>query len=216
VTKQERAVRSRHSLLRSAAEAFERHGYVQAKLSDISASAGLTRGALHFHFENKAAVAATVKASAGVSLRREAWLAQRPDMNALQRLTNTSHALAGRLRRDVVARAGFKLSYESPHDTGPTLHQEWQVCVRQLMAEASDEALLTEGTEPSEVADGIVAATTGFEMLGREDPAWVSATTLTAFWRLILPSIARPEVLRTLEPGGWPAHAGKGPPSPIG
>ncbi|MFD6278088.1 ScbR family autoregulator-binding transcription factor [Streptomyces sp. NPDC060209] len=215
MTKQERAVRTRHSLICSAAEAFERHGYVQAKLSDISASAGVSPGALHFHFENKAAVAATVEASAGVSLRREAWLAQRPDMNALQRLTNTSHALAGRLRRDVVARAGFKLSYEAPHSSGPTLHQEWQVCVRQLLAEASDEALLLEGTEHSVVADGIVAATTGFEMLGREDPAWFSATALTAFWRLILPSIARPQTLRALEPGGSPTRV-EGHQSPIG
>lgn len=212
MTKQERAVRTRHSLICSAAEAFERHGYVQAKLSDISARAGLSPGALHFHFENKAAVAATVQASAGVSLRREAWLAQRPGMNALQRLTNTSHALAGRLRHDVVARAGFKLGYEAPHGPGPTLHQEWQVCVRQLLEEAAAEALLTEGTEPSAVADGIVAATTGFEMLARQDPAWVSATTLTAFWRLILPSITRPEALRTLQPAGAPARAQSPPP----
>ncbi|MFJ8888241.1 ScbR family autoregulator-binding transcription factor [Streptomyces sp. NPDC102402] len=213
MAKQERAVRTRHSLISSAAEAFERHGYVQAKLSDISASAGVSPGALHFHFENKAAVAATVEASAGVSLRREAWLAQRPEMNALQRLTNTMHALAGRLRRDVVARAGFKLSYEAPHGSGPTLHQEWQICVRQLLAEASDEALLLDGTDCSVVADGIVAATTGFELLGRSDPAWFSAATLTAHWRLTLRSIARPEILRALEPDGSPTRAeGRRPP----
>ncbi|MFD8691645.1 ScbR family autoregulator-binding transcription factor [Streptomyces sp. NPDC059651] len=215
MTQQERAVRTRHALICSAAEEFERHGYIQAKLSDISASAGVSPGALHFHFENKAAVAATVEASAGVSLRREAWLAQRPGMNALQRLTNTSHALAERLRRDVVARAGFKLSYEAPHDSGPTLHQEWQVCVRQLLAEASDEALLIDGIEYSAAADGIVAATTGFEMLGRDDPAWFSAATLTAYWRLILRSVARPEILRALEPGGSPTRV-EGHRSPIG
>ncbi|MGW0537942.1 ScbR family autoregulator-binding transcription factor [Streptomyces sp. NPDC003032] len=206
MTKQERAARTRDSLIRSAAETFERYGYVQAKLADISASAGVSQGALHFHFENKAAVAATVESSAGVSLRREAWLSQLPGMNALQRLTNTSHALAGRLRRDVVARAGFKLSCEAPHSAGPTLPQEWRVCVRQLLAEASQESLLVKEAEPAEVADTIVAATTGFELLGREDPAWFSDTALTAFWRLFLPCMARPEALLTLEPGGAPTR----------
>jgi AcrR family transcriptional regulator len=215
VTKQERAVRTRDSLIRSAAEAFERHGYVQAKLADISASAGVSPGALHFHFENKAAMASTVEASAGVSLRREAWLAQRPGMNALQRLTDTSHALAGRMRRDVVARAGFKLSYEAPHHISPALHQEWRVCVRQLLAEAFEEALLAEGAEHPEVANTVVAATTGFELLGREDPAWFSAEALTAFWALILPCIARPEALAALEPAGSAARTGEAR-SPIG
>ncbi|MEU0575388.1 ScbR family autoregulator-binding transcription factor [Dermacoccus nishinomiyaensis] len=205
MTKQERAVRTRHSLIRSAAEAFERHGYVQAKLADISAGAGVSPGALHFHFENKAAMASTVEAAAGVSLRREAWLAQRPDMNALQRLTNISHALAARLRRDVVARAGFQLSYEVPRPTGHSLHQEWQLCVRQLLAEAADEDLLADRAGQAGAVAVIVAATTGFELLGREDPAWFSTAALTAFWQLFLPCLALPEVCRTLKPGGAPA-----------
>ncbi|KAA0912391.1 MULTISPECIES: ScbR family autoregulator-binding transcription factor [Streptomyces] len=213
--KQERAVRTRHSLICAAAEAFERYGYVQAKLSDISASAGVSPGALHFHFKSKAAMAATVEASAGAALRREAQLAQRPGVNALQRLTDTSHALAGRLRGDVVARAGYKLSNEAPRGAGPTLHQEWQGCVRRLLAQAFEEALLIEGTEHAVVGDGIVAATTGFELLGREDAAWLSAATLTAFWRLLLPSIARPETLRALHPGDRAVRAGRER-SPIG
>ncbi|MFE3720093.1 ScbR family autoregulator-binding transcription factor [Streptomyces cyaneofuscatus] len=202
MTKQERAARTRHSLIRAAAEVFDRHGYVQAKLADISASAGVSSGALHFHFENKAALASSVEATARVSLHREAWMAQHPGMNALQRLTNTSHALAARLRQDVVARAGFRLSYEAPHHTELNLHQQWHVCVRQLLAEAADEKLLVERAEHAEVADAIVAATTGFELLGREEPAWFSTTALTAFWRLLLPCLARPDTLLTLEPCG--------------
>lgn len=68
--KQERAVHTRQSLIRSAAEAFERHGYVRTSLAEISSSAGVSTGALHFHFENKAAIASTVEATAAVLLRR--------------------------------------------------------------------------------------------------------------------------------------------------
>ncbi|MFD9721162.1 ScbR family autoregulator-binding transcription factor [Streptomyces sp. NPDC059076] len=213
MTKQERAVRTRHSLILSAAEAFERHGYVQAKLADISASAGVSPGALHFHFENKAALAAAVEAAARVSLRREAREAQHPDLNALQRLTNTSHALSARLRLDVVARAGFQLGYEAPLRAGLNLHQEWQMCVRRLLAQATRGGLLSDHAEQTGV-DGatavVVAATTGFERLGREDPAWSSTAALTSFWQLFLPCLARPGALPALEPGGTQPTFGSG------
>ncbi|MEU9188925.1 ScbR family autoregulator-binding transcription factor [Streptomyces sp. NPDC048484] len=215
MTQQDRAVRTRRSLIRSAAEEFERHGYVQAKLADISANAGVSPGALHFHFESKASVAATVEEWAGESLRREAWCAQRLGGNALQRLTNISHALAARLRRDVVTRAGFRLNCESPRPSGRNLRQEWQVCVRQLLAEAATEGLLVEHAETAEAAGAVVAATIGFELLGREDPAWFSTAALTSFWRLLLACLARPESLRTLEPGGSAALP-KGPEARIG
>lgn len=57
MTKQDRAVRTRLALIRSAAEQFEARGYVRASLAEISAGAGVSSGALHFHFANKAAVA---------------------------------------------------------------------------------------------------------------------------------------------------------------
>ncbi|NUK02261.1 TetR family transcriptional regulator [Streptomyces lunaelactis] len=209
MTKQERAVRTRHSLIRSAAEAFQRHGYVQAKLAEISSSAGVSPGALHFHFENKAAVASTVEATAGVTLRRAARLAQHPGMNALQRLTNASHALADHLRRDVVARAGFQLSCDAARRTGLNLRQEWQGCVQQLLAEAADENLLAPHVAQSDMVTAIVAATTGFETLGRDNPEWLSHRSLTGFWRIVLPCLATAEALAGLEPGSTePSLAG--------
>ncbi|MFI6684187.1 ScbR family autoregulator-binding transcription factor [Streptomyces sp. NPDC050485] len=192
MVQQQRAVRTRQALIRSAAEAFERYGYVQAKLAEISARAGVSVGALHFHFENKAAVASSVESTAALRLRRAAWNAQRPEMNAVQRLTATSYALADQLRRDVVCRAGLKLSGETPREGGLDLRQEWQDFVQKVVAEASDEDLLIERVEQRGMADVIVAATTGFELLSRQDPAGVSPSLLTNFWRLLLPRVPQP------------------------
>ncbi len=58
MSKQERAERTRRALIKSAAAVFEEYGYAQARLALISTGAGVSTGALHFHFENKAAVAA--------------------------------------------------------------------------------------------------------------------------------------------------------------
>ncbi|WP_053730549.1 ScbR family autoregulator-binding transcription factor [Streptomyces sp. WM6378] len=184
---QDRAVRTRQALIHSAAEAFERHGYVPATLADISAGAGVSVGALHFHFANKADVATSVEMAAAVRLRRAARNAQRPGTNALQRLTDTSYALADQLRRDVVSRAGLKLSGEGAREGGLDLRREWRDFVRRLLAEASDQDFPDEPVERSDMADLIVAATTGFELLARRDPAWAAPPLLSTFWRLVLP-----------------------------
>ena len=54
-TKEESA-RTRERLIAAAREAFERHGYAGATLEQIARTAGLTRGALYFHFPDKAAL----------------------------------------------------------------------------------------------------------------------------------------------------------------
>ncbi|MGH4033329.1 ScbR family autoregulator-binding transcription factor [Actinomycetota bacterium Odt1-20B] len=199
--KQDRAVRTRRSLVHSAAEAFERYGYAQARLTDISSSAGVSPGALHFHFENKAAVAATVEATAAESLRRSAWAAQPPGLNPLQRLTNASHALADRLRRDVVARAGFRLSGDTAYANELNLRKEWESCVHRLLDEAAGQELLAEGVDQPDMVATIVAATTGFEVLGRRNSQWLAPEAITSFWRLLLPCLASAHALPLVDPG---------------
>ncbi|WP_328838898.1 ScbR family autoregulator-binding transcription factor [Streptomyces europaeiscabiei] len=214
--KQERALRTRHSLVRSAAEVFERHGYAQAKLADISAGAAVTPGALHFHFANKAAVAVTVQAAAAEGLRRAARTAtRRPGLDPLQRLTDASHALADRLRRDVVARAGSRLSDDEAcrAHLDLDLSREWGTCVHGLLTEAERAGLLADGVSRADAIASLVAATTGLEVLGRTDPEWLSRPALTRFWELVLPRLATPEALATLSPGGT-RRTGPGTPMP--
>ncbi|MCX4857261.1 TetR family transcriptional regulator [Streptomyces canus] len=204
--KQERAARTRQLLIRSAAEAFERHGFTRARLADISSSAGVTTGALHFHFANKAALASTVEATAAAILRCAARSVRHPGANALQLLTGASQALADRLRHDVVARAGFRLSCgDDPHRPGLDLRGEWFECIHRLLTEAEDHHLLAEGVSRQDAIASIAAATTGFEVLGRTDPTWLSPASLSRFWRLVLPLLATAEALATLDlPAGEP------------
>ncbi|CAM5389153.1 TetR family transcriptional regulator OS=Streptomyces microflavus OX=1919 GN=Smic_81510 PE=4 SV=1 [Streptomyces microflavus] len=50
-----------------------------------------------------------------------------------------------------------------------------------------------------------MAVTTGFEVLGRYNSEWLSARTLTGFWRLLLPRLATQETLALLDPSGTAA-----------
>src|SRR5258705_4564694 len=61
---QERAARTKRNLIRSAAEVFEREGYAAASLTVISSQAGVSNGALHFHFASKEDLAREVEGAA--------------------------------------------------------------------------------------------------------------------------------------------------------
>ncbi|MFD3330883.1 TetR family transcriptional regulator [Streptomyces sp. NPDC058701] len=69
MAKQERAARTRESLVRAAAEVFAEQGFVTASIAAISRRAGVSAGGLHFHFESKTALAQAVEDRAAEALR---------------------------------------------------------------------------------------------------------------------------------------------------
>ena len=118
MAQQERAVRTRNALIESAAELFSKDGFDVVTLSTISARAGVSNGALHFHFASKAALAAAVWEAAAQRLRQitvegraggggagmgEGGSAEAG--GALQVLVDATHALLRGLRHDVILRA---------------------------------------------------------------------------------------------------------------
>lgn len=58
--KQERAVRTRKDILTAAAQAFAAKGYPAVTILDVAEAAGMTKGAVYFHYENKDALALAV------------------------------------------------------------------------------------------------------------------------------------------------------------
>ncbi|MFI9648852.1 ScbR family autoregulator-binding transcription factor [Streptomyces sp. NPDC052040] len=58
--KQERAVRTRGQVLDAAAEAFAIKGFPAVTVQDVAELAGVTKGAVYFHFANKEALAQAV------------------------------------------------------------------------------------------------------------------------------------------------------------
>ncbi|MFE9696118.1 ScbR family autoregulator-binding transcription factor [Streptomyces sp. NPDC006270] len=212
MTKQERATRTRHALIRSAAIVFEQHGYAQARLVLISSGAGVSTGALHFHFDNKAAVAEAVVAEASRGLRDMSGAIRRRTDTALQALVDSSHALAERLREDPVCRAGFRLSCDGERAADPDLRVEWHHRVRELLDEAAADGTLAEGVSRQDAAAATVAVTAGLEVLGRHEPEWLSPYTLTGFWTLLLPRLAAAGTLALIAPSGTEAvAAARGP-----
>ncbi|MEV0530036.1 ScbR family autoregulator-binding transcription factor [Streptomyces sp. NPDC050439] len=202
MSQQERAARTQTALINSAAELFERHGYEKASLNEISSGAGVSRGALHFHFDSKAEVAGAVESAAARALRQAVESVPSHDVSALQGLTDLSHRLVHLLLWDVVVRAGFLLSCEAGERARRDLCQEWRTYVHGFVARAADEESLAPGVSQEGVVNAVVATTVGLAVLSRADKEWLTDQTLTSFWKALLPSVADPRTAPRLNPAG--------------
>ncbi|MFD6416164.1 ScbR family autoregulator-binding transcription factor [Streptomyces sp. NPDC060194] len=200
MVRQERAVRTRSALIESAAELFDRDGFEATSLSTISALAGVSNGALHFHFASKAALADAVGQEA---LRRLEWVVEQRAEDGLQVLIDATHALVRSLSFDVVLRAGFELGdVPGRVATGVSLRRRWQEWVEETLVRAEREGSLASGIAAQDVAATVVAVTVGLKTLGSQDAMWLSRGTLTRFWALLLPRLAEPSALRVLVTSG--------------
>lgn len=193
MVKQERAARTRESLVRAAAEAFIEGGFAAASIAGISGRAGVTSGALHFHFSGKDELARTVEGRAAAALRTVARAAEEPETRArdpLSLLVDSTYTLMALLAGDVVVRAGFALSADVTRRSRLDLRGQWQEWTRGLIEAAGREGLLAEGVTPRDATPAVVASVVGLEVLGAADPEWLAADTLTRVWSVVLPSIA--------------------------
>ncbi|WP_225851273.1 ScbR family autoregulator-binding transcription factor [Streptomyces sp. HPF1205] len=209
MVQQERAARTRGALIRSAARIFDRFGYAHTKLQDISSGAGVSPGALHFHFANKAAVAEAVEAEAGAILTRAAHIAHRESVSTLQSLADITHALLLILRWDVVARAGLLLGDDVSRQGGRVLAKEWYKGVERLLLEAADKGELAPGTKVPDMTCTIVTATSGIGLLTRDREEPRTEMALTGFWEVFLPALSTPANAGLLDPAGRPEVIGK-------
>lgn len=70
-TKKE-SLETRQDILTAAARVFSTHGVAKTSLNDIAKEAGVTRGAIYWHFENK------------TDLFNELWMALESDINDVE------------------------------------------------------------------------------------------------------------------------------------
>ncbi|MGW3668937.1 ScbR family autoregulator-binding transcription factor [Streptomyces sp. NPDC005141] len=207
MARQERALRTREALIDSAAAVFDREGYRTASLTAISGRAGVSNGALHFHFASKAALAGAVEQVAAHRLTRITVHGEQQPGRALQCLVDATHQLAATLGGDAVLRAGFALGSEHLYTGERDLRGQWKQWVESTLKRADGEGELAEAVVPHDAVVAVVAATVGFEVLGAQDAEWLSYRTLTRFWRLLLPRLAAPSSLAHLQAAGTrPPH----------
>jgi len=108
--RQERAVATRAALVEAAAAEFDERGYAGASMDGVAERAGMTKGALYFHFRSKADTARAVLEEQDAVSRRYAAAAAARVASPLESLMWMSQGVATQMTDEVVVRAGVRLS----------------------------------------------------------------------------------------------------------
>lgn len=162
-------------------------------MNDIVDAAGVTKGAVYFHFPSKEALAVAIV---------EEQFAQWPAMvasivehspDALVSVVALTYEVGARFRDDVLITAGVRLSFERSlvNAAMPTPFVGWINALQGMFAKARRDGLLLPGVMPAATARALVGGFFGVqhvsEMLtGRAD----LEARLDEFWKLFLVGIA--------------------------
>lgn len=193
---QTRAVHTRAAIIRGAAAAFEQRGYGSTSLAQVSAAAGVTKGAVYFHFDSKEALAVAIitaqheeSASAGRRLLDD-------NVPGLRALVLMSYELARQLRDDLIVSAGVRLTIEAVNFSTPVSapYLDWIVSCEEFLRRGIADGDVTPTLDVCAAAHFFTAAFTGVQVVsdvltGRGD----IDQRLTEMWAMLLPGLVAPE-----------------------
>ncbi|MFB8245166.1 ScbR family autoregulator-binding transcription factor [Streptomyces sp. NPDC055952] len=193
--RQERAIRTRRTILEAAAAVFDERGYTSATIGEILERAGVTKGALYFHFGSKEELAAGV-------FEEQLTLTLPPQPIKLQELVDSGLVLARRLKSEPLVRASVGLALDQGAvdlDREPAF-QMWIDQNARTLAEAKERGELLPHVDVAATAELLVGSFSGVQLLSqlrcqRQD---LEERVLVLFEHF-LPSIAVPAVLARLE-----------------
>ncbi|MFI5808796.1 ScbR family autoregulator-binding transcription factor [Streptomyces sp. NPDC051561] len=196
VIRQERAARTRAHLLQAAAEVFVEHGFAGATLTKITDRAGVTLGALYFHFRSKGDLAREI-------VRNQPEHITPPiDSVGLQHAVDVTLTWAHELNHNAVLLAGARLVMEQDAfvDLAENSHQQWSRVMEEDLASARRRRELRSTADVEAIARLIVNSCTGAQMhslleTGRSD----LPERIVDMWRILLPALAAPAAVKRIE-----------------
>ena len=194
--KQDRAVRTRTFILKAAAEVFDELGFSGANIREITQRAGITQGAMYFHFKSKEELARAVMTA------QPTTVVPHTVTKGMQQLVDLTFVWSHRLREDVLLRAGVRLTGEQNsfgvHD--PTPYREWAQVMADCLTDARQAGELSDTVDIDAIADFVVGACTGMQMYsqivsGRDD----LTDRVVSMWRHLLPALCTESALPSVD-----------------
>jgi AcrR family transcriptional regulator len=203
MARQVRALATREQILIAAADEIRRVGYSEATLAAISASAGVTTGALYFHFDSKQSIArALIEMQHRIVRTAAEEILKRPDESPLTKMMLMCADLGDRLVDDPVVRAGIRLTTDQSTFEKPVQepYRDWLITFEDLATEAEAQGQTTGEIPPVVLARFIIPAYTGVQLVSetfteRRDLLERIHEMWQILIRAILPSDAQPAAL---------------------
>lgn len=169
--KQDRAVRTRGQILQAAAQAFAAHGFPDVILQAIADRAGVTKGAVYFHFANKEALAVAVTKQFYVRLGgvvHSAMTAGDPASPAT--ILNILTTVARAFRDDTLIQAGARLQIERAYIKAdlPVPYAEFTTLLTGLLVQCKDAGTISHTSDPAALARVLRSA-----LFGAQHISWI-------------------------------------------
>lgn len=198
MAKQDRAIRTRQKILEAAATVFEKRGYQAATIAEILSTAGVTKGALYFHFESKEHLAQGVLSAQDA----QAPVPERPCK--MQELVDVIMLYVHRLQTDPMVRAGVWLTLNQQAGdldrSGPFLR--WSDILLDLLQKARDQGELLPHVVPEETARVVVGSFAGVQAMSQTLSNYADlGDRISELLRHLLPNVVISSVLASMDLG---------------
>ncbi|MFJ9813384.1 ScbR family autoregulator-binding transcription factor [Streptomyces sp. NPDC101158] len=193
---QDRAVKTREAIIKGAAEVFDEYGFNGASISKIMKRAGVSQGAMYFHFKSKEDLARAVMNA------QPETVVPRLDSHGLQRIVDMTFVWAWQIQRDVLLRAGVRLTNDQDGTTGrdATPYLAWAQILEVTLREAQYDGELREFVDVGRLAEFLVGSCTGLQMFANAVSAREDLPERTVeMWRILLPGIATQRVAESID-----------------
>src|ERR1700730_5184482 len=168
--------RTRERLLQAASREVYRTGFQSASLDPILASAGVTKGALYYHFKSKEALGYAVVEEVIEEITRDRWvrpLQRSKDKDAIDALIGIVRAIPAR-PKDVKGGCPLvNLAQEmSPLDEQfrerlERIFHAWQEEIAAAFRRAQSQGTVRRDLVPEEIASFLIALVEGYEVLAK-------------------------------------------------
>lgn len=164
---QSRAQQTRDAILRGAASVFITKGYSGTALSEVIEAAGVTKGALYFHFDSKESLAQAVIAAQHEASTAIGGDLFDPSVPGLEALITLTARYARQMLSDPIVRAGIKLTMEAGSFSTPVVgpYLDWIAAGEALLGRARDAGEISEQVDVEMLAHFIVPTFTGIQLL---------------------------------------------------
>jgi TetR/AcrR family transcriptional repressor of nem operon len=166
--------RTRERLLQAAFREVYRSGFQSAGLDTILAAAGVTKGALYYHFRSKEALGYAVVEEVIAPDVRRMWL--RPLQGAKDPIDTLIGIVRGISVRPEDVRGGCSLNNlaqeMSPLDAGfrkrlAIVFHDWQEAVAYVLREGQTHGIVRRDVEPADAAGLLIAMVEGYASLAK-------------------------------------------------
>jgi AcrR family transcriptional regulator len=187
--KQARAIATRESIIRAAGLVFAEKTYATATMSDVISEAGVTQGALYFHFDSKWDLAVAL-----IRSQHEKSISIPSELTGLRALIVMSGALAEQIRTDPVVQAGLRLSTESSElfpEYASKPYMDWIEACTFYMEQAIADGEVDPRFDAATTARYIMSAFTGVQVVSRALTGWDDLNErLEEMWEAVIRGVA--------------------------